>query len=95
MSATPVSRITMTCQDFFGITMNSLQNSIYSYGAMKLLERVEQVTCAPLIHTGAGKVLGHSKLGLSMKRLAALVTLDATKQMGRRKDDHGIDSASM
>ena len=21
----------MTCQDFFGITMNSLQNSIYSY----------------------------------------------------------------
>ena len=32
---------------------------------------------------------------LSMKRLAALVTLDVTKHMGRRKEDHGINSASM
>ena len=31
----------------------------------------------------------------SMKRLTALVTLDATKQMGQRKEDRGINSASL
>ena len=42
----------MTCQDFSGITMNSLEDSIYSYGAMKLLERVEQARVLNLfIHT--------------------------------------------